>query len=423
MNFDVTPKEREYLRALAKQQLELAQTDHNRKLIDRWYAHNESKGREPMIVFETRYCEDDLYDLTCESPFARMIELELLRSIVNATKIKDDKVVPNYFTLYWDMSVRTFDLDMSEKRCVDKNGKSVGYTTIHHLEDLERDFHKIGKTVRTVDKALTFAKKQAIEEIIGDILPVRLKNEIGFFNWYASPSKKVVYLMGMEAMMYAPYDYPELFRKLYELLTEDALETYRWMSDEGILCLNNGNDYAGAGSYGFSKLLPTEECKQTGKVQMKDLWLNLNSQETVSISPDMYGEFFYPSYMKIAKEFGQVYYGCCEPADPLWEKYLCKIPNLRKLSISPWANEEKMGEYLRGGEVIYSRKPSPNYLGVSKDLDEDAYREHIRKSVRAARGCHMEIICRDVYALNGNRDKLGRAVEIIRETVESDYQY
>ena len=422
MDYLISPKERDYLRELARQQLELSRQPSNRAQIERWYLHNESKGSVPMVILETRYCEDDLYDLCCESEFAREIELELKRSIVNEQLIRDDKVVPDYYTLFWLTNIKTLDLDMSEHHVKDATGKSVGYTTTHHLEDLENDFGKIGKTIRTVDKPGTLEKKEAVESIIGDILPVRLKDHTQFFNWYASPSKKVVYLMGMEAMLTAPYDCPDEFKRLYEILTDDALETYRWMSDEGILCLNNGNDYAGAGSYGFSRLLPTRECLDTGRVTTKDLWLNINSQETLSMSPAMFGEFIFPSIMRIAREFGQVYYGCCEPAHQFWDKYISTLPNLRKVSISPWCDEEYMGERLRGGSVIYSRKPSPNYLGVQREFDREAFREHIAKSVRAARGCRMEIICRDVYALNGNREKLGEAVEVMRQVIEDDYQ-
>ncbi len=422
MNFSITPAEREYLRGLALKQKELSQTEENKDKIKRWYAHNDFIERYPMVVMETRYCEDDLYDLTCTSPFAREIELELQRSIVNATFIKDDKVVPDYVTIYWDMSVRTLNLDLGEKRIVDSHGKTVGYETIHHLEDLGEDINKIGETVRSADKSATLAKRDAVLEILGDILPVRIKNDIGFFNWYASPSKKVVYLMGMEAMMFAPYDYPDEFHKLYDILTEDAIATYRWMEKEELLCLNNGNDYAGSGSYGFTKNLPSEGYAKTGKITTKDLWLNINSQETVSISPEMYGEFFFPYYQRLAKEFGQVYYGCCEPANPFWEKYLSTIPNLKKLSISDWADDQLMGDYLRPTKIIYSKKPSPNYIALQGELDEQAYREHIRKSVLAAEGCNLEIICRDVYALYGNRKKLARAVEIIREVLANDFK-
>ena len=71
-----------------------------------------------------------------------------------------------------------------------------------------------------------------------------------------------------------------------------------------------------------------------------------------------------------------------EPVDPIWDKCLSRLTNLRKVSISPWCNEEFMGERLRGSKVIYHRKPSPNFLGVDPVLDEDAFRAHIGKALR-----------------------------------------
>jgi hypothetical protein len=36
-------------------------------------------------------------------------------------------------------------------------------------------------------------------------------------------------------------------------------------------------------------------------------------KDTVSISPEMYNEFFFPYYLEAAQQFGLVSYGCCEP--------------------------------------------------------------------------------------------------------------
>lgn len=421
MELSVSGRERGYLRGLAARQRELSETPENKALERRWYAHNEGSGDQPMILMETKYCEDDLIDLECASPFARELELELKRHLVNLDLIKDDKVVPGYLTLYHDVAITTLNLDMEEKRISDSRGKSVGYTTIQHLRDLPASMHKIGATVRRADRDLTRRRTEAAEELLGDILPVKLKNHPSF-NWAVSPSKKVEYLMGLEAMMLAPYDCPDEFLRLYRILTDDVLETFAWMSAEGVLELNNGNDYAGAGSYGFTRHLPTEACARTGIVTTRDLWGNLNSQETVGVSPDMYGEFYWPFYRELASHFGQVYYGCCEPTNPIWDTYLSTLPNLRKVSVSPWADEEFMAERLRGGGIIYCRKPSPNYLALDMPFDEDAYREHIAASVRAARGCRMEISCRDIYALYGDREKLGTAVRIIREVCDEQYR-
>ena len=148
----------------------------------------------------------------------------------------------------------------------------------------------------------------------------------------------------------------------------------------------------------------------------------MDSQETVGISPAMFEEFIFPCYRKIAEQFGLLSYGCCEPVDPIWDSCISKLPNLRKVSISPWCNEEFMGERLRGGRVIYQRKPSPNFLGVDPVLDEEAFRQHIRKTLLAARGCKLEITQRDVYTIHHNIPKARRYVEIIREEIEDHWK-
>jgi hypothetical protein len=144
----------------------------------------------------------------------------------------------------------------------------------------------------------------------------------------------------------------------------------------------------------------------------------MNSQESVGISPGMYSTFIFPYYRDIADRFGLVYYGCCEPVHAIWDSYVSQLPHLRKVSVSAWCNEEFMGEALRGSRVIYSRKPSPNFIGVGTDFDAEGFRQHIRNTLRAARGCTLEFIFRDVYTLSGDRTKPGRAVEITRELID-----
>lgn len=161
-------------------------------------------------------------------------------------------------------------------------------------------------------------------------------------------------------------------------------------------------------------------CLEKGRtdITLKDLWVNTNAQETVVISKEMFCEFFLPAYQRFAKEFGLVYYGCCEPVHRVYENCLDTIPNLRKLSISPWCDEESIAQSLKGKKTIYSRKISPQFLGVRPQLDEKGFREHIRKTLDTAKGLEIELLSRDVYMLHGNVQKLSRAVEIMRQEVE-----
>jgi hypothetical protein len=77
-----------------------------------------------------------------------------------------------------------------------------------------------------------------------------------------------------------------------------------------------------------------------------------------------------------------------------------------------------MGDALRGTEIVFSRKPDPNFLSVDAHLDEDAWAAHIRETLQATRGVFVEFIVRDVYTLHGNLNNARRAVEIARREIE-----
>ena len=65
----------------------------------------------------------------------------------------------------------------------------------------------------------------------------------------------------------------------------------------------------------------------------------------------MHKEFGLNYGIKWLSRFGLAYYGCCEPLHNKME-ILAKIPNLRKISISPWANIDEASEKMRGKYVI-----------------------------------------------------------------------
>jgi hypothetical protein len=76
---------------------------------------------------------------------------------------------------------------------------------------------------------------------------------------------------------------------------------------------------------------------------------------------------------------------------------------------------------LRGTEIVFSRKPDPNFLSVDEVLNEDAWAAHIRATLEATRGVFVEFIVRDVYTLHGNLENARRAVEIARREIDSHH--
>lgn len=80
-----------------------------------------------------------------------------------------------------------------------------------------------------------------------------------------------------------------------------------------------------------------------------------------------------------------------------------------------------MGEQLRGKKIVYQRKPSPDTIGVSRELDEDYVQRHISTTLRAARGCALEITQRDVCTVHNDPAKVTRYIQLIRECIEKEW--
>jgi hypothetical protein len=142
------------------------------------------------------------------------------------------------------------------------------------------------------------------------------------------------------------------------------------------------------------------------------MWGFAESQEPSVVSPDMFGTFIFPYQLPILERFGLNCYGCCEPLDQRWE-YVKQIPNLRRVSVSPWANLEDMSEKL-GSSYIFSMKPNPAYLAVPS-IDEDFIRKELRKAIEITRGCRVEIIMKDNHTIGKNPDNVIRWCRIAQE--------
>ena len=97
------------------------------------------------------------------------------------------------------------------------------------------------------------------------------------------------------------------------------------------------------------------------------------------------------------------------------------MPHLKKVSINRWTDQHFMGEALRGSDIVFSRKPDPNFLGVDVALKEDAWSAHIGETLDATRGVFTEFIVRDVYTVHGNLNKVRRAVELARQEIDKRF--
>ena len=401
--------EKIYLRELAAKYMEYANRPEMEEKEELWYAHNDFKSRKTPVIMEIdTFLNDIMPPLKCETKYGREIEKYLQYYIVNYELVGDDKVIPKEYRVPLQINFRLFDFDFREEHSSEAG--SVGMHIVPPITDLETQVHELKKSVWSYERGETEAHAQAAREILGDIMPVVYENQS--LRWVLTPTQHAVNLLSMQELFMAMYDCPDEVHLLMKRIVEELKEFCLWQQEEGLLTSNLGNTYAGAGSYGF-----THQIKPQGeRVLLSDMWVNTNSQESVGVSPAMYEEFIAPYYRELVEPFGLVYYGCCEPANEAWES-IKTYKNLRKVSVSAWADEEFMGKALSENHLIYSRKPSPNYIGVERSFDEKAFEEYMRKTFVCAKDCQLEIIFRDIYTLCGNLTKPRRAVEIVRRLI------
>jgi len=402
------------LRDLANQTIEIALSPKMQELKQLWLLHNIAKGKRPMITVELATFKQEVVPqlLKCKDEEMRQLEEQLYSGIVNHTIFGDDSIVNDFFAIRNAITFTPFSIEV--KKDAPNNPDSVGHHFVEVIKDLSDDFHMLKKSTFNVDRNVAKEKYEFIGNTIGDILPPKMVGGC----LYNVLTQNLVHIMSMETMFTSMYDYPDEFKEMMEMLSNDYIEYFRFLESEDLILPTTASERVGQGTYSFTNELPIAKDKFTSK----DVWGFMDSQEMVGTSPSMFEEFIFPYYRKIADECGLLSYGCCEPVDPIWDNCLSKLDNLRKVSISPWCNEEFMGEKLQNTNIIYHRKPSPNYLGVGSVFDESAFKEHIRKTINAAKGCKVEFTQRDVYTINNDVDKVKNYVKIIREESENCYE-
>lgn len=402
--------EKDYLRDLAKKQVEIANSDEMIAKEKLWFDHNDCKTHVPVVTLERGTFNKEfehLFNPKCTSEDARGLEYYFHSNMVQYEYIHDDTVMPRELVTGVGAWLKPFDIDVKRERSITD---TYAYKIDYEITDLEVDFHKLKKSPMNCDPTAAINRKQYLEDIFGDIMPVRIA-----FTPCCSLAQNIYMLMGLETMMTSMFDYPELFHQMMEMLSNDYVELWKLVEDKNGVYPNNFNTGVPQGTYGFSTELPNHK---SAPYKLEDVWGYMDSQETSEISPDMYHEFFFPYYKKISERFGLFNYGCCESVSAIWEKSVSNYDNLRKVSISPWCDEEYIGEKLRGKKIIYHRKPFPNYLSIDKVFDETAFSEHIRKTLEAARGCYFELSYRDVYSLQGELYRGKRVYETIQKCID-----
>jgi len=409
--YSLNQRDRLILRELAKQVADLAARPVEEEKRELWYRHNALEPTRPLVFCDPENGWNEILTpetLQCEGGLARAWEWHLRREVFWGAQMRDDKVIEPVFNV-GHVYTET-DWGLRETRIGGEGGGSWRWEAPLKTYD---DMDKLRFPQITVDYEATQELLQLAQETFGDILQVRLKT---VWWWSFGMTQTLVYLRGLEQIMYDMVDCPDELHRLMAFLRDGHAARLDFLEKKGLLFLNNDGTYVGSGGFGWTHELPQPDFN--GHVRPVDMWGFAESQETVGISASMFEEFIFPYQLSLLERFGLNCYGCCEPLDSRWH-VVEKFPRLRRVSMSPWVNVEVMAERL-GNRYIFSWKPHPGVLATDT-FDEEFVRQALRQGLRALKrnDCRVEIIMKDCHTIRHDPQRVIRWVQIAKEEAEA----
>jgi hypothetical protein len=421
----ISPRDAGLLRELARRVDEIARLPVMQQRRLDWTLHNELKLKRPLTVVFPEGSWRELLpeaELKCEGMRARKIERELRMRIIAHALIDDDSVVERSFKVHKiidGLPSGTIDLDVDWglplNRRPSDDGEEGAFAFSAVLNNPE-DIKKLRVPRLKYRETETMRELDAVRSVLGDILDVKLVgvDYISFHIMYFYTGFR-----GLETMFYDLYDEPELAHRIVKFFADGYRSIVDQCLEQNLFSLNNDGTYQGTGGFGYTRELPADGF-DGALVRTQDLWASAEAQEMAPVSPAQTEEFAISYERELLSRFGLNAYGCCEG---LHDKltYVKQIPNIRRISISPFADIERCAEQLKG-DYIYSWKPNPVFVS-GPHFDEDGIRSYLDGAMRAFRehGCVPEMILADTHTIQHEPERFTRWVQLCREATHKWY--
>jgi hypothetical protein len=281
------------------------------------------------------------------------------------------------------------------------------HVQIQSFDDLE----KIKMPVVTHNEAATKFRYEAMCKVYDGILPVKKQGQTHI--WF-TPWDYLIRWWGIERAMMDLIERPDLVHAAVDRLVDAWMVELDQFDAMNLLSLDANNTRIGSGGYGYTNELPGEPF-ESNYVRPHNMWGCSNAQIFSEVSPRMHWEFAVEHDLRWLARWGLTYYGCCEPLDGKMD-VLRRIPNLRKISVSPWCDTARAVESI-GADYVMSRKPSPAILAEDTWQPERA-RSDLREFLDRARGGHVELIMKDISTVRYEPQRLWEWAAIAMEVVE-----
>ena len=409
----IPTRDREILRDLARKKAEIGQLPIQEERRRLWTALNDLRSVRPMLwVFEIPWCEMDVdgeLDLRCESEICRRFELPLRRELYQWQHLPDDMIVLPFIGIR--PALRDTGIGIWEDVDIVRTDEASSVVSRHyHIQikdeaDIEKiNMPEVSLDAEAWDRNLAFAR-----ELFGDAIEVR---KIGITGTSIAPWDILVRLTGVQEVLMDMCVRPAYVHRMIARMTEAF--TRRLDQYEALNVLAYNNDTWSGGGFLCTDELPPADSDPT-RIRPRDMWGRTMSQIFSAVSPDMHEEFALQYECRWLHRFGLTYYGCCEPLDRKVDILRKNVPNLRKISMSPWIDVDIAAENV-GTDYVFSYKPNPAVL-TDEGWDPPRIRRDLKALLDRLEGLHVELIMKDISTVCYKPKRLWEWTRIASEVV------
>jgi hypothetical protein len=375
-----------------------------------WRDLNGLRPARPLIMID-QVCwnemeTDGFLALQCADPECRGYERELRRLLFQWDHFRVDMVVEPFIRVPKAITNTGFGITVQEDIAVtDPTNDVVGHR-FHNQFETEEDLAKLTIPRISHDPVETDRRMGVAHDLFDGLLECRA--------WGADPYMSIwdpiSTWMGVEGALYAIMDRPDFMHKVVARMTAGYMSMLDQLEAQGLLCSQQSLIHC---TGAWTDELPSPGY-DPGRPRTKDIWTFGLAQMFSTVSPAMFKEFEVDYVAGLCARFGLVYYGCCDPLDRKMNEVRL-IPNVRKVSMSPWADQERGAEEI-GARYVFSRKPSPALLAGSR-FDAAQVRVDLEKTRDTCRrhGCSLEFILKDISTVGREPARLFEWARIAME--------
>jgi len=398
--------QKDVIRELGRRHAEIAALPRQQETIDGWRRLNGLQSTRPMVrLDQLAWGELDwgAEEMVNREGLLRMVEGRMRRTIHAWENFKADMVVLPAFALA--KTVR--NARRGPKIEVEQLGLSQRYTeqlaTVEEVRALETP-------IIETDPELDQRQLEQVGEILDGILPVKL---VGLGR-HSGLWDGITTIISPERMLYDLIDRPEYVTELIGKFVEMESGVLDQFEEQGLLEAAPPEIHC---TGAFCDELPSADYDGK-KATAKDTWTMSMAQMFAEVSPAMQDEFDITPLKPLLERYALVYYGCCEPLHNKID-IIRKIKNVRKISVSPWADKEIAAERI-DGDYVFSAKPNPSYVAM-ESFDADLVRKDLTETVEICRrhNTPCELILKDVSTVRNDPTRLTAWEQIAMEVVEA----